>query len=112
MRWEELRDDVADVWCLLDELLLHAEASGDEAVLGLLLEADTALLRVGRLTTARERRHHGRRPLTLDEVAEVLARLDGTLALARRARVPKAAPLLATARARLAQVAELVAAQQ
>lgn len=107
-RREELRDDAVEVWGLLDELLLHAEANGDATVLTRLQEAATAVLRVERLMTARERWNRGRRPLTAGELAILLRRLDGLAALARRAHARKAAALVATAQARVAYVAELV----
>lgn len=112
VRREELREAAVAVWALLDDLLIHAEANGDAAVLTPLLEAVTAVLRVERQMTAWQRWDRGRRPLTTAELADVLQRLDGALALARRARLSPAAALLATARTRAAHVAELVAAQQ
>jgi hypothetical protein len=111
-RWEELRDGAAGVWNMLDELLIFAEANGDEAVLAPLLAAMTMVQRVERMGTARERWKHARRPLTGDELADVLASLDEALPLARRLWSSKAAALLVTARARVAEVAELVTAAQ
>jgi hypothetical protein len=102
---EELRDEAGEVWGLLDELLLHAEANGDEAVLTLLLEAETAVLRLDRVLGGRERRHHGRRPLSAGELALLLRRLDR---MAGMVPAGDGAALLATAQACVAQVGELV----
>ena len=110
-RWEELRSEAVAVWAQLDGLLVCAEANGDDAVLAPLRAAATAVQRVERMGTAWQRWNRGRRPLTAEEVATVLQRLDDALALARRLRFSKAAALLVTARARVAHVAELVAAQ-